>query len=258
MSTAEETENSKPLNDKQLRFVEEYCVDWNCTKAAHRAGYSEKTAGQQGYQLYKKLQIKAAIDKRLKELSLSAGQTTKLISEIAETRMNEFMRVKTIPVRQRVEAYANVVASGVREEIAFLEGQLAGIKKKDAAPLRKMLLKLRVRLVELELEVQRFGNTAIVYVEGPLVLQEVVELDLVAIAKAEQGGRIKSWTPTEFGIKVEMYDAAAALRDMGRVHGIFEKDNDQGKPVAVLNAKVEVMSSGVPIARSEKEAAARV
>ena len=235
--------------------MEEYCVDWNCTQAAIRAGYSEKTAYAIGWENLRKPEIKSAIDSRLTELSLSAGQTTKLISEIAETRMNEFMRVSTVPVRQRKEAYANVVAQNLRDEIALVEGQVARVKKKDAGPLRRMLSKMRVQLVEMELEVQRHGKLAVVYVDGPLVLQQVVELDLVALAQAKQGGRIKSWTPTEHGIKVELYDAAAALRDLGRVHGIFEKDNDQSKATMVLNAQVTLVPAvgGIPVAGSEKE-----
>ncbi|WBO86077.1 terminase small subunit [Hymenobacter yonginensis] len=35
---------AKKLTAKQQRFVEEYCVDWNCTQAAIRAGYSEESA----------------------------------------------------------------------------------------------------------------------------------------------------------------------------------------------------------------------
>ncbi|MGI4872465.1 MAG: terminase small subunit [Janthinobacterium lividum] len=243
----------RKLTTQQQRFVEEYCVDWNCTQAALRAGYSEKTAYSIGWENLRKPEIKSAVDARLTELSLSAGQTTKLISEIAETRMNQFMRVSTVPVRQRKEGYANVVASSLREEIALVEEQASLLEKKDAAPLRRMLSKLRVQLVEMELEVQRHGKLAVVYVDGPLVLQEVVELDLVALAQAKEGGRIKSWTPTEHGIKVELYDAAAALRDMGRVHGIFEKDNSQAGAMAVLNTKVEIITTGPPIARSEKE-----
>jgi phage terminase small subunit len=252
------SEKPKPLTTQQLRFVEEFCVDGKGTEAAKRAGYSAKSARQQASNLLADERIQAAKEQRLRALSLSAGQTIRLISEIAETRLNQFMRVETVPVRTRKEAYANVVAQNLRDEIALVEKQVDSIKKKDAVPLRRLLAKMRVQLVEMELEVQRHGKLAIVYVEGPLVLQQVAKLDLVAIAQAEQGGRIKSWTPTEFGIKVEFYDAAASLRDMGRVHGIFEKDNDQSKPVAVLNAQVEVISSGVPIARSEKEAAASV
>lgn len=40
---------SNKLTDKQSRFCEEYLVDLNLTQAAIRAGYSEKTAGQVGY-----------------------------------------------------------------------------------------------------------------------------------------------------------------------------------------------------------------
>ncbi len=37
---------SNELNDKQLRFSEEYTIDQNGTQAAIRAGYSENTAAQ--------------------------------------------------------------------------------------------------------------------------------------------------------------------------------------------------------------------
>lgn len=52
---------SRPLNPKQLRFVEEYLVDLNATQAAIRAGYSAKTAGSQGFDLLKKPEIQAAL-----------------------------------------------------------------------------------------------------------------------------------------------------------------------------------------------------
>jgi phage terminase small subunit len=51
------------LNAKQQRFVEEYLIDLNATQAAIRAGYSEKTAGQQGFELLKKPEIQEAIAK---------------------------------------------------------------------------------------------------------------------------------------------------------------------------------------------------
>ena len=39
------------LTPKQQRFVEEYTIDSNATQAAIRAGYSERTAQQQGSRL---------------------------------------------------------------------------------------------------------------------------------------------------------------------------------------------------------------
>lgn len=51
------------LNEKQKRFAREYLTDFNATQAAIRAGYSEKTAGQQGDRLLKNVKIAELIDK---------------------------------------------------------------------------------------------------------------------------------------------------------------------------------------------------
>ncbi len=72
-------ENSK-LTDKQRRWVEEYCVDFNSAAAARRAGYSEKTAHQIGYENLRKPDLKQAIEERLDDLSLGAAQITQLLS----------------------------------------------------------------------------------------------------------------------------------------------------------------------------------
>jgi phage terminase small subunit len=49
------------MTPKQQRFVAEYAVDLNATQAAIRAGYSEHTAGQQGFELLKRPEIAAAV-----------------------------------------------------------------------------------------------------------------------------------------------------------------------------------------------------
>ena len=50
-----------PLTNKQQRFVEEYATDSNAKQAAIRAGYSERSAEVQGYQLLQKTSVAAAI-----------------------------------------------------------------------------------------------------------------------------------------------------------------------------------------------------
>ena len=52
---------AKKLTPKQNRFVEEYLIDLNATKAAVRAGYSEKTARQIGSENLSKPAIQEAI-----------------------------------------------------------------------------------------------------------------------------------------------------------------------------------------------------
>ena len=63
------------LTPKQRRFVNEYCVDENATRAAIRAGYAESGAGVQGHENLKLPKIAAAIKERMEELAVAAGIT---------------------------------------------------------------------------------------------------------------------------------------------------------------------------------------
>lgn len=55
------------LNGKQQRFADEYLIDLNATQAAIRAGYSKKTAKEQGSRLLSNVNIKTYISERMKE-----------------------------------------------------------------------------------------------------------------------------------------------------------------------------------------------
>ena len=55
------------LNERHQRFADEYLVDLNATRAAIRAGYSEKTASAQAARLLKNVNISAYIKKRMSE-----------------------------------------------------------------------------------------------------------------------------------------------------------------------------------------------
>lgn len=76
------------LTDKQKRFVEEYLVDLNATQAAIRAGYSEKTAMEQGYQLLQKTSVQKAIEeaqnKRLERIQISQDEVIRRLIENAD------------------------------------------------------------------------------------------------------------------------------------------------------------------------------
>ena len=55
-------ELKKKLTEKEKNFCHEYCVDWNASRAARVAGYSEKTATEIGHQNLLKLHIKQYLD----------------------------------------------------------------------------------------------------------------------------------------------------------------------------------------------------
>jgi phage terminase small subunit len=71
--------DQKKLTPKQARFVAEYLKDSNATQAAIRCGYSEKTAGQIGHALLKKVEVAAAVEARLEKHAENAGISTEWV-----------------------------------------------------------------------------------------------------------------------------------------------------------------------------------
>ena len=67
--------NKYGLNEKQERFCLEYIIDLNATKAALRAGYSERTAYSIGSNLLKKVEIKSRISYMQANVAESLGIT---------------------------------------------------------------------------------------------------------------------------------------------------------------------------------------
>ena len=57
----------KKMTAKQMRFCDEYLIDLNATQAAIRAGYSAKTACEQGARLLSNVKVQAYIQKRKME-----------------------------------------------------------------------------------------------------------------------------------------------------------------------------------------------
>ena len=83
----------RELTHKQQRFIEEYCVDFNATQAAIRAGYSEKTAYSIGQRLLKNVEIKAAIEARIKKKTMSADEALTRLADIARGTPAHFVDI---------------------------------------------------------------------------------------------------------------------------------------------------------------------
>ena len=65
--------NFKDLTDKQKQFCKEYVTDWNATRSAIAAGYSEKTAKEIGCENLTKPNINAYIEHIQKDLLKLCG-----------------------------------------------------------------------------------------------------------------------------------------------------------------------------------------
>lgn len=144
---------SKGLTPKQQAFVDEYLIDLNATKAAIRAGYSEKTAGWIGPELLGKTHIAEAIAWRMAERSrrtqIDADWLLRRLAMLADADIADLYDDAGMlkPAKNWPEAWRKGLVAGVEtlEEFERDESgakQLTGYTKK---------LKLADRLKNLEL-----------------------------------------------------------------------------------------------------------
>lgn len=89
--------------EQQNLFALEYIKDFNATKAAIRAGYSEKTAGSQAHDLLKKPDIQARVNKhigdRIQRTQITTDMVIEELSHIAFARTTDAVYVKDGTVR---------------------------------------------------------------------------------------------------------------------------------------------------------------
>jgi phage terminase small subunit len=89
------------LTAKQQTFVEEYLVDLNATQAAIRAGYSAKTAEQQGPRLLGNVEVQAAVQAAM----AARSERTEITQDMV---LRELAKIGFADIRRAVIWRANV------------------------------------------------------------------------------------------------------------------------------------------------------
>jgi phage terminase small subunit len=87
------------LTPRQARFVEEYLVDLNATRAANRAGYSAKTCEQQGPRLLGNVGVASAIAgaqaRRSTRTEITQDRVLVELAKLGFANMADYMRGMT-------------------------------------------------------------------------------------------------------------------------------------------------------------------
>lgn len=96
------------MNARHQRFVELYCTDFNATKAALGAGYSERRAHVTGSELLKRPDVAEAVQARLSEMSMGPDEVLKRLTDIARLDVGEVVHVdpKTGEIKLDLEGLA--------------------------------------------------------------------------------------------------------------------------------------------------------
>jgi phage terminase small subunit len=84
------------MTAKQQRFIDEYPLDCNATKAAERAGYSVHTANEQAARLLAKPEIASAIQARLALLAEKAGIDNEWIRDQLKENLERSMQARPV------------------------------------------------------------------------------------------------------------------------------------------------------------------
>lgn len=105
---------ARKLTDKQKKFVEEYLIDLNATQSAIRAGYSPKTANEQGARLLANVSIQEAISKAMAERSRRTGiNQDRIVQELA--------RIAFVKITDVVNSDGEINTNASDDDLACIE-----------------------------------------------------------------------------------------------------------------------------------------
>lgn len=110
------------LNDQQQRFVEEYLIDLNATQAAFRAGYSEKTAKQQGSRLLTHVDVQKAITAAQEARSKRVGVTQDYVLQSIIQTMERCKQVEPVVDRKGDPVMVETESGALAQAFTFNAG----------------------------------------------------------------------------------------------------------------------------------------
>jgi len=117
------------LKERQEKFCQAYLISRNATSAAKEAGYSERSAYNQGYELLKKPEVQ----RRLEELEDEYSTDVDVVSELekqyeqAKANGNGQTALKALELLSRVRG--NNAEDDGPQDVAGLEGKICAAMK---------------------------------------------------------------------------------------------------------------------------------
>ena len=138
------------LTEKQQRFVDEYLIDLNATQAAIRAGYSAKTAQEQGSQNLSKLMVQQAIAEQMAERSRRTGvNQDRVVLELA--------RIAFVKITDIIGSEGEIKSTATDDDLACIESVKYKGSESETSSSVEREVKLSSKLKALELLGKHLG-----------------------------------------------------------------------------------------------------
>ena len=138
------------LTEKQQRFVDEYLIDLNATQAAIRAGYSAKTAQEQGSQNLSKLMVQQAIAEQMADRNRRTGvNQDRIVLELA--------RIAFAKITDIVDSEGKIKSTATDDDLACIESVKYKGSESETSSSVEREVKLSSKLKALELLGKHLG-----------------------------------------------------------------------------------------------------
>ncbi len=138
------------MTEKQQRFVDEYLIDLNATQAAIRAGYSVKTANEQGAQNLAKVSIQQEIAEQMADRSRRTGvNQDRIVLELA--------RIAFAKITDIVDSEGKIKSTATDDDLACIESVKYKGSESETSSSVEREVKLSSKLKALELLGKHLG-----------------------------------------------------------------------------------------------------
>lgn len=150
----------RKVTDRAEKFCRAYIIDLNVTHAALSAGYSPKTAAQQGCRLFKKVNVQARIaelqKKQCDKLEITAERVLREIALLAYSNMDDYVDVY---VNEKGEQQRKLnTGKPSRDQMAAVIEITEDTTGGSGDGERKAVMRTRFRLADKGLNLERLGR----------------------------------------------------------------------------------------------------
>lgn len=231
-------ELKESMTGKQFKFAEEYLIDLNATQAAIRANYSKKTAGAIGFENLKKPEIREYISLRLDDYNLTQSELLKLMSSVARSSLNEYIVVKKIErirtVKKPLKLSIENLLTKIQKKTMFIER--ANLSEDAIESIQREIDFLHNEIIQCEIDLEIDPDST--FEVSETYEEDVADIDLIALARDKENGKIKGLSFTQYGPKIEMPDSDGMIKLLAQVKGMITNKIDAEVTNQNLNVDV--------------------
>lgn len=223
---------------EERKFVLALLEGHNKTQAGIRAGWAESSADVTAARALGRARVKNALEAGYEAAGISPARTLAFIAALANFDRSQIETVVRQRTLDHVERSAAEVAEETRREIEIVRSAVEDLKIEEAdeaelKPLQMRLSRLRLRLMDLEIALDRDpGTLTIVEVER---LEEIPLIDLKKARDLGLSRFIKGVKRTKYGFEIETHDFLDGVDRAAKVHGLYKDSltvaNPDGTPL---------------------------